>query len=1345
MNERFTVPFELNATEAWVDEHGFAAPAAIPEKRAILELLSERVVIVTGEPWIGKTYVSKQLTTQLQGRRFADRVSLEEGDSPVVPRWWADWRSSQEEAWWIVDALDEALHTGTASVSDVLRPLRDLGPEQQQRLHLVIFTRDDDSLGTVRDLLQHGHLPATVQRLLPFDEPEASRIVGDPQKFSQALRHLDDPSLRELAKYEPVLRVLANSTAQRHKRNVLQDALEALCTEHSGRRRERTEAWNRNDMFHAACRIAAIMLLCDLPTVQLDFGRGHLPLRDAFPSHPALRAAAEQLRHTALFQKTPVGHRFRQRFVMELLASFGVRHVDPEAFRLVTRGNAHATPSRLGTFEKVLRDVHPDVLQDPLADLTEAATRRTARWASAKIDALLAAIGTAHWPMPHGDEEPLRMFRVPGIERVLDSRLANTSIPESGREYLFRIAFACELSGLAGRAVRIAMDDEEPSELRVMATYFATRFGGRESLLTLRNLLACPSSAEQPPRVRARVLEILVQDGLIDPLEAAALAPAPDEHLYDAREAAVSAIEKHLTLDHARAVIDHWNGATQLPQSIQDPVLHRLRPPSIELLLAAPVTPGDIRRVATLLRHDTTHTEVPDRDLMRRLSDDAAFRERLYTELIDSDKSWRVSMHIVGRDASWLRRIARANPTERILNDLYRAMRGLADEDPLARDVRTFFEKEHPAELATRDVRWREGEAQRRTLEERQAERRRKTDAIEIVDAVQRILAAESSTPSKSLREFGWVCFVEKPFRPNDISGSFADLPFGTQAMVVDRVRTLLGIADPEPLPASDATTYSGYLLYEASAFRAALTFDGERHWLSPAVIAARLPAALFTLHGDVPVIVSELLRSSPETTRRCVLDELRRDLVRRQHTELARRLPVETWSDEFSDQVGELVLQTREAAPSSSRGSLLRALATRSPSVGERVATELLLDSTAGHELRVVAADVLLAVAPANLTWARTEALVQRTEDVEAMGGLLHQLGSEPYVDAKKLPSDLLAGLAERLARLYPRKLDPDVRGARWVGRDDDARGTRDRVLAVLVERASTSSDAEAAVARISAFDSWFLQWVARAKATAALESVIRSITPVPAVPTVEDVVRVLDEHSYRPIRTETDLWRLVAEILRNAVQPSIGNDVDLLYDLSSARATRGRSRGGRSNESAPPRANEGKLQAYISRRLDDLFPRYWGSVELRPLNMREPQGQFRRRCDILVVAALGGPTPATVAVEIKWSHDRRCGTSLTEQLVNKYLLQEGRSHGVYLVGWSGTPKRDTWARRKREHVQQSRRARATHPDLNVIAAHLECPWQDGEGERAARHRRNCRRSDPIRTGQRRRRVRRA
>jgi hypothetical protein len=357
-----------------------------------------------------------------------------------------------------------------------------------------------------------------------------------------------------------------------------------------------------------------------------------------------------------------------------------------------------------------------------------------------------------------------------------------------------------------------------------------------------------------------------------------------------------------------------------------------------------------------------------------------------------------------------------------------------------------------------------------------------------------------------------------------------------------------------------------------------------------------------------------------------------------------------------------------------------------------------------------VVAGDVLLAIEPAEVEWTQLAPLIESRADVETMRGLLGGLGGEPRVSLDALPAPVLASLAEKLWKLYPRSEDPDRLGPRCVGLDDHAREARDELLKALLDRSGGSREAALAVERLSAADTWFADWALAMRADAAVSAVLDSMSPEPTLPSVAEVVRVLDDAAFRPIRSEQDLWRLTVEILRTAVGPSVGHDVDLLYDLK---------RGGAKRTKAGP--NEAKLQAYIRRRLEDLFPRYNEAVKLRPLLVREAQEQFRRRCDILVMAPLGAEV-ATVAIEIKWSHDKRTEESLKDQLVERYLLQHDRRHGVYLVGWSGAPREAKWNARKAKIAGHCERVLSDHPELHVVPAYLECPWTDAP---AARHQR--------------------
>jgi hypothetical protein len=717
------------------------------------------------------------------------------------------------------------------------------------------------------------------------------------------------------------------------------------------------------------------------------------------------------------------------------------------------------------------------------------------------------------------------------------------------------------------------------------------------------------------------------------------------------------------------------------------------------------------------------HLEVLDRRLYERLAAEPAFREALYRQVLGSKLAPRVSFALQVSDASWLLRLAEANPTPFVLDDLYRLMRGLPPEDPLGTAIRSFFEASHPGELEARDARQSRAEAEMREIEERhQRERPQSPPPAPLSEVVEKILGADRELverfgdwgPARELRLLGWICFVEPGFRPHDVEGTFPDLPAEVQSRIVARVRSVLASAEPEPIPPPTETTYSGNLMYEAAAFRAAVTFDPDRSWVTPALVARWLPAVLFAGHDDVPTVVSELLKKVPEQTRSCAFDAVEREF-HREHAIVARQLPKETWSDDLGERVGELVVGGGTAP---GRAPLLRVLAVRSPWVALRVARQLLQDVASERHLRVTSADVLLALGPEELSWELVGPLIESTGDVEAMLGLLGSLGGDPHVNPEKLPPGLLVALAQRLSDLYPREPDSDRFGPRWVGRDDEARSTRDRLLTAVIDASARSPEAARGVESLSVSDERFAHWAAVARTTGTLDAALAALAPEQHVPSPEEVVRALDEESYRPIRTELDLWRLITEIIRKEIGPSVGYDIDLLYNVPSRRGAPG----------SNPRRDEGKLQAYVRRRLEDLFPRYWGPVRLDLLYLREPQDKFRRRFDILVVASLPGSKTGAVPIELKWSDDNRCEKALTDQLVNKYLVDAGRLHGVYLVGWCGSPKGATWEGRKRAHAKQVTQASASRAALRVAAAYLDCPWQDPDAGRAGRRRARAR-----------------
>ncbi len=149
--------------------------------------------------------------------------------------------------------------------------------------------------------------------------------------------------------------------------------------------------------------------------------------------------------------------------------------------------------------------------------------------------------------------------------------------------------------------------------------------------------------------------------------------------------------------------------------------------------------------------------------------------------------------------------------------------------------------------------------------------------------------------------------------------------------------------------------------------------------------------------------------------------------------------------------------------------------------------------------------------------------------------------------------------------------------------------------------------------------------------------------------------------------------------------------------------------------NGNARSRRREEALQVYIKCRLQDLMP--------DKMLERETEVRYRRRQDIKVMAPQIDGNVATVVIEIKWSDNPDVSTSLAAQLGQMYLIPEGLTHGIYLVGWNGKLKwkSSAGARPKGPSIPsaltdtlrlQAEAFSDDHADVDVQAIVLDLAW---------------------------------
>jgi len=211
--------------------------------------------------------------------------------------------------------------------------------------------------------------------------------------------------------------------------------------------------------------------------------------------------------------------------------------------------------------------------------------------------------------------------------------------------------------------------------------------------------------------------------------------------------------------------------------------------------------------------------------------------------------------------------------------------------------------------------------------------------------------------------------------------------------------------------------------------------------------------------------------------------------------------------------------------------------------------------------------------------------------------------------------------------------------------------------------------------------------------------------------------LVSLLESERYRLVRTVCDLQALVLHELQ-----TIGIDAKQhLAMLYKPLARRNPKR---------ERLHEEALQAYLYCRLRDrLLPAVLASGHTTIFSDRESLAARNTRNDVKIQTLSVSGRPLTVIVEIKWSDHPDVSTGQIEQLAKQYLLENGLTHGIYLVGWCGEAapwkenalgqpptersRLDSWQRALK---RQSELLREEYPELDVQTFLLDLSWAPAE-----------------------------
>lgn len=195
-----------------------------------------------------------------------------------------------------------------------------------------------------------------------------------------------------------------------------------------------------------------------------------------------------------------------------------------------------------------------------------------------------------------------------------------------------------------------------------------------------------------------------------------------------------------------------------------------------------------------------------------------------------------------------------------------------------------------------------------------------------------------------------------------------------------------------------------------------------------------------------------------------------------------------------------------------------------------------------------------------------------------------------------------------------------------------------------------------------------------------------LRPSGPAGQVP-VAQVVRLLQDSRYRLLRTHDDLQAVILEELER-IAADAKSHLAMLY--------RPRDKSGHLHEDA--------LQAYLHCRLSDRLT----FLEPRPIfKNRETLAARNTRNDLKIETTSLDNKPLTLIIEVKWSDNAEVSTSLVEQLGKGYLLENGLTHGIYLVGWCGRGASRLEA--LRELLDQQAREQT---EVSIVPVVLDLTW---------------------------------
>ncbi|HZZ80877.1 MAG TPA: hypothetical protein VFE62_20410 [Gemmataceae bacterium] len=1279
-------------TNVATDEFGFVVAAQ--DTLSLDEVMSRQAVLIRGHPWVGKTFISRQIYNQPSSHgehAFVWRLDMQDfhRGKLLKPAGWDNWLQGDHRALWIIDGIDNGEAIEPNAYGGVLDCLEAVDGSARQRLTVLMFCRDSEVPPRLLPRLSDLHYLVSEVVLLGLDAESARHLVGD--RFALVLELIQRFHLQSLASVPAALEYLkslvsGSNVLNLNDRAVWEGVLKELLREKGSKpTRTPTPAEVVNKRFAAAARLAIAMTFCDVEHFRTsDHDISGIDVSSAFARPALIGEISPDDARAALRTEMFSQGRFVDRHVREWMCAIGLGDWrKPRLLALLTSKRGGPEPRHRAVIGLLQNLATPDVRRwlhelnggkpfpsdlvqlrndevDSLLDQIEAEARR-------------APIPIHAWELPALDA--LELLRTPGVGKLIAKRIANRRRAWKSRVLLLDLARELSVTDVVPVAAEVLRNPHEPDELRRTAAGVMLKVAEASQLHELDEFVrtAEPDTDIQRSFIAHLILRFLESE-FWTAEQAAELMPLELSDDVDGTYLLSQRMQKSSSLTAARTLVgrlipkvlegDLWASspdsgefwALQLFHAAVRTLLSPEQPSDCDLETLLPLALLPIQRRAGL--------DVPGL-LTQAFARSAKMRRVLYRESIEKDRGVKDrNLHpyyrwlLIADDIEWLigqlPELAEGFPE--VWDDLAFLVGDLTSE--AAEKARIVLELHQPGRIQ-------QLAAARRTAEEaiekqKQELARQEQDweqkKVTIGHAVRQVLDRAKLSSVERMRQLSWLCFASDQARPRNLVGTWDDLPNEVREEVLDVCQTAL-ISGSGPVPTT-GTTFPASILFDAYCFKAVVSFRGNQFTLNDEMIRKWLPAAFVVTIQSFDEVLDICFSVAATATEDVVLKAIEQQLDRGSTVAVAAdAIKAAYWSRRFSERVKALIENDRYA--DAARAELFRVFASRTAKA-EVVVMSIISQRQEGP-LRQAALNELVYLNP-TAAWPFVISDFERRRKAALVDlPALYGVGRASAGDLMSWSANQLLDLARMLYDAVPPADDEELDG--WVTAEKELAWLRGRIPSFLWSR-RTEADIrvlEQLVAEQPRLRAWYDQVRAIGAASKALD-----VGPPGFLPLAK-VIELADNPNFRIVRHNDDLLEVVTELLER-IEETTGRYVEMLYLPGEAITKR----------------HEGALQAFIVCRLTDLLPQITGELGTQVLFHRECQESFRQRTDILVSVPTVDGGKAMLVIEAKWSdnQDRKhnVSTGLRLQLANRYLIPEKRTHGIFLVGWSG--RVGTWAR---------------------------------------------------------------